>query len=477
MPAPYKIQHEVNIIPYELSREPEQTSNNARYAALQAAHNTLEETRFSLEDAVIRQVIPDTHADGSLLGVHTSIHGSIRFATSEDLNVLCHTCKVLPPMDATPLSSDERVSLTEAFNRAIYNPKRPVLSLGDETADRGRSDEIIMRFFNALEDNEVACHVLESNHGIEFSKFYHHCKKQSSDLSSWQPFPYLMKKCSTSLVTFEDAIRLGDIPKQDAEQLMERHLKRKRLLDAHLDEHDNLYIYVHAAIDPINTIRELCELFDITYDESSNQKLLETISKINNCYQGLLLSGELFQTPSCWCWSRKKYFSFTDERRAGRASGDTPTRIFFEMRLHPIVRCIWGREYRLTEDQAAEVIRKKRHFIFGHLGKEMETATQLEQEVFTCLDTSLLGRGPARIGSILNTYHLGTDTLEARLVTQPEGGIPSASSSSTLYSRPGAMPGAGSIPGSSRESMDTTELLHEESTKKQSSSCWCCCRR
>lgn len=181
----------------------------------------------------------------------------------------------------TPVNLLKKGNLDE-FNSILANMKFHTKSklrlLGDELADRGNNDYFTLKILEKLNTAGVPVEIILSNHSVEFIEAY---EKQDR----FEP-QMLFLGFAHSMQRLQNLIDKRLVSKKEILEIVDKAYKPTlKVISYSLDLASNeINIFSHAAIG-LNTIKNLAEKFNINYDDTTAEKLAQTIDKINESFQ------------------------------------------------------------------------------------------------------------------------------------------------------------------------------------------------
>lgn len=158
--------------------------------------------------------------------------------------------------------------------------------IGDELADRGSSDIFTLILYDFLKSQNIKVTTLLSNHGLEFLSFYQHLKTQDNLSYTFAIDPTQTYSLNGLILLLKNNI----VQKNEVLELIEQsYLPTVKVIDYTFTE-DGIRLFTHAPI-KFAAIKYMAENLKIKYNDSTPQKLAETIDKINNKFQTKLRDG------------------------------------------------------------------------------------------------------------------------------------------------------------------------------------------
>lgn len=176
----------------------------------------------------------------------------------------------------------------EKFNQILSHMQASdshakLLLIGDDLADRGENDYFILKMYERLDELNIDCEVLASNHGFEFLRQYAHgLENENITLYSTED----NKQFGTSLAGLQQLINSGLVKLEDVNKLIEEHYLNKLHLIKHETFGDIELLYSHAPVTP-GKINRIAASLGVLYNfgEPFNTHLDEKLKKINEKFR------------------------------------------------------------------------------------------------------------------------------------------------------------------------------------------------
>lgn len=240
----------------------------------------------------------------------------------------------------------------------VTNTTTLVRLIGDDLGDRGSNDYFTLKLLEFLQQNQVKESTLISNHGIEFVRSWVKPSERS----------FLSPEDRLSYIGLNSLVDLDLIAKQDVQQLINKTYKPSlKILDYSLND-EGIVLFSHAPV-RFDSIKHTANRLGVSYDDSTNLKLAETIENINTAFQ-FELDGKYESTIY------QEYFSFLDSDRGGEITGglvDDPAKASMtaeEIAKWPLVYLTWNRwDQAKDQDSTARPAEHKGYsiqYVHGH---------------------------------------------------------------------------------------------------------------
>jgi|GEM_PF-4887152 len=204
--------------------------------------------------------------------------------------------------------SDTAMVTKEYFPLDQVTLKKPCPNLrliGDDFADRGKNDLLIAFIYQFLDNQkDFRFEVLASNHGIEFLRQYAyglnppdgeqlklHYRSDVLDVNG-QPQDY--SSFGRSYHNLRKYFQWEAITVEEVNELIHKHyLPHLKLLSCEINNDNEVTLYSHAPIKNLDLIQALAEkVFDTPFAANTPQQLKETIEKLNEKFQEIVLDRE-----------------------------------------------------------------------------------------------------------------------------------------------------------------------------------------
>lgn len=167
----------------------------------------------------------------------------------------------------------------------ILDSQSLIRLLGDELADRGLNDILILILYEFFHNNSMNVTTLLSNHGVEFLQFYY----TSKDMDNFARISQdgIIPECKPSLFGLKHILEMGLVTKEQFKIYVERYyLPTLKILDYNLTD-DGIQLFTHAP-SSFDIIRRLANKFNVAYLDATPQDLANTINAINTTFQQYL---------------------------------------------------------------------------------------------------------------------------------------------------------------------------------------------
>ena len=174
----------------------------------------------------------------------------------------------------------------------ILNVEKLILLIGDEIADRNNCLWAILALINELCNRNVNIQILLSNHGLVllYALILNQWKLNSSVC-------ILDPEYARSLRGIQTKLKIGILEQQNLDLLLDNWLSLLHLISYSYSD-TSITCYSHAPIG-LDTIEALAIKYQLTYDDSSRDKLAQTIEAIDNAFRESLIDNQLALDELC----------------------------------------------------------------------------------------------------------------------------------------------------------------------------------
>lgn len=190
------------------------------------------------------------------------------------------------------------IQITQRARSSSSGQGRLVRLLGDELADRGVCDYLILIIIERMANENIPYEIIISNHALEFLRAFQEyfkvdnpgglleATKNNKYLASSYPAQY------RSLDTLLQLIDKGYLEKSSFTSLVTRYyLPRLKLASYALKPAEStIRIFTHAPID-LSLLRTLANKFDTPYEDRTIQDLAKLIDSINDIFKAQIEDG------------------------------------------------------------------------------------------------------------------------------------------------------------------------------------------
>jgi len=232
---------------------------------------------------------PDTNAkiafgdlDGNAIKfLYFLIHEGVLQLPAQNYDKLVEIYRT-PTTELTKATLDEFSAIIR--DAVVIKPSPKITFIGDDLADRGMNDLYTLKIFEKLSHGDINFEIITSNHGAQFLKQYAvGLDQENITLYTYNNHAYgnslhnlqtLIKNSATTGVTLDEVDRI----------MTDIYLPRLKLFSYEKDNSGELNIYSHAPIDATK-IKAVAKLFQVEFNDSTQDKLMQTIDKINQQFQ------------------------------------------------------------------------------------------------------------------------------------------------------------------------------------------------
>lgn len=235
-------------------------------------------------NAFTQLTIGDLHANAIKLLFFLLKQGVITHITEKDYINLVNIYR----KNVYDLKKRDLVLFDKIIGKIKCNKIGKLRLLGDESADRGSNDYFIFKILEALHKQAVPVEILLSNHGIEFIEGYETRRYMPSRIPSRPPYFQ-----SISMVNLEILIQKGLIVREEILNIYTKVYKTSlKAMSYGLTEDikSEITLYSHAPIG-LGTVKNLANLFKISFKSRTARQLAETIDKINSKFQESVMAN------------------------------------------------------------------------------------------------------------------------------------------------------------------------------------------
>ena len=245
-------------------------------------------------DSKAQLTIGDLHANPIKL-LHVLVRQGVIRISPDNYNSLVSIYRdQTNPLTRTAYEEYKRILGTIEFNE---NSVDLVRLIGDELADRGRHDLLVLALLDAMQTKGVPYTILLSNHGVEFVECYEKEKVFGKCILNFSlQLPWHRDNQAISMIMLDRSIRVPgeDLPeirfidRADVMGIVNRVYKpHLKLLDYSFeDEGLGITLLSHAAIDLL-VIQSLARKLGVTYQDETAYQLAKSINEINRVFEGL----------------------------------------------------------------------------------------------------------------------------------------------------------------------------------------------
>ncbi len=174
--------------------------------------------------------------------------------------------------DTDQITKDDLCNLNMMFaSIKSGNTNYLIRLIGDDLADRGSNDYFTLKIFEILDRLNIGFEIILSNHGMMFLEAY-----ETSEI------PNIDNIFINSLLNLKRLIKNKLVDPKEISTIIERHYKPNlRIISYGLSDEDNsLILYTHAPVG-LETIQAIAATYQLTYNETNSQALINTINLIN----------------------------------------------------------------------------------------------------------------------------------------------------------------------------------------------------
>lgn len=197
-------------------------------------------------------------------------------------NISKEAYKNLVEIYKTPVDKLEKNHLkvfVSTLNSMEFHSISKVRLLGD----RGSNDYFTLKILEKLTKCGIPFEIIMSNHSVEFIQAYEAKDKLKLEI--------LWNKFVVSMLNMQSLIDKNLISEEEILTIVREVYKPAlKTISYSLDEKE-IIIYSHAPIG-LNNIKSLAEKFNINYDDTTAEKLAQTIDEINKKYQDYVQKNE-----------------------------------------------------------------------------------------------------------------------------------------------------------------------------------------
>lgn len=162
--------------------------------------------------------------------------------------------------------------------------------IGDELADRGSCDYFMLRLFSFLHKNKVDVTTMVSNHSTEFVTAYERLVQGETFVSD----NIVLDHQKPSFIGLKMLLDQNLITKKELTNITNDSYKPTlKLIDYTLDE-KGIRLHTHAPV-AFSIIEKLASKLKVDYDDSTKEKLADTIYRINQAFQEKLEANDVKQ--------------------------------------------------------------------------------------------------------------------------------------------------------------------------------------
>jgi hypothetical protein len=401
-------------------------------------------------------VIGDLHANTMKYIRFLIRHGVIRGMTDLQykalVNIFC-----IPGNALTKQNLIEFNSILNAKN-LTYNPLVKITVIGDDTADRVNSCDILMLLLNkSLVEHAVRPKIIISNHSVNLV--------EACELKSDFGMTRISYNDSLSMRRLEDLVKSGVLDHKYVYSLYQNYYKRLirstvRIIDDSDPTNPIVCTVSHAGIDH-QTVREMAEYLMVTPlpQDPSFKELMATMDAIDKTYKAVIEGNLINQTYDP---------KIIDRAYEGRCN----------LRGYPFESAMWNRDYDSLTERTEQCRGYRQWWVHGHddtdydlshvcdLDKENELGKSVQLHRGT--SNTIYSTSHALPSEIVRKYHFkeGSEVamMRARRAAKVQASI-DACEMRFVDSEPVSRRGSQDAP---HEQPDTSRILSGRGSQEQS---------
>lgn len=213
----------------------------------------------------------DLHSNPMKL-LHTLAHYGIIDISEDVFSALWALYDAMPIDIDDPIKADKAIVLFNQFAQLIeplvLTHPGLLIFIGDELADRGKNDLLMLFVFKKLHDSKLPYWIQLSNHGLQALAHF--------EKASLEPLMKGQEQSLDALIQLENHVpMLYEFVM--TEYVTDAYRKHIALVGYQVPETETLGLYTHAPVDLI-TLTRLAEEFEVPFDSSN---MIHCINEIN----------------------------------------------------------------------------------------------------------------------------------------------------------------------------------------------------
>lgn len=231
---------------------------------------TLNQPNTAVNATDLAITLGDLHSNPMKL-IHILVHHGIMDMRQETFDALWKIYDAFKTTISNLTDADKTILLLRDFNRlimplTIHKPGLLIL-IGDELADRGKNDFLMLIILQKLHDAEVPYWIQLSNHSL-LALAHFEGQMLAELMPGQQQSLDLLIRLETLLPNF------GIMVRNYANIAYKKHIK---LIGYQIIEDNKLLIYTHAPID-FTTLKKLAEAFNVPIADKTTIQLIDQIN-------------------------------------------------------------------------------------------------------------------------------------------------------------------------------------------------------